>query len=161
VHTYCQSHMHTSTAGPRWSPSVSKGVSNLVAPPGDLAKVPQSGFSDGTSNGSTEIPENAIESGPLGTSERSLRCLRLVQGLRKVGLGALADGERPRTEFFLGRFSDCNVAVFSIPSMSNDDRKDARKSGDRGTCTMSLRGEVEFAGYLWSSGITWAQVAIP
>ena len=90
-------------------------------------------------------------------------CLRLVPGLRKAGLGALDDREQitgPRAEFVLEGFLDCNAAMFNIPSMSND-CKDARKSGDCGACTMSFRGEgVEFAGYPWSSGTTWAQVAI-
>ena len=153
-------------------PSLGLGdTGNMVAPPGDLAESPSFRFpwrkeeviDSWPSNGFTEDRENAIEVGPTGTSGVFLKCLGFVSGPRKVGPGTVTGGGRtigPRIvalKFFLGGLSDCIVAIFNIPSMSNDCR-DSRGLGDRGTCVMSSEGEgVEFARYRWFSGITWAQ----
>jgi hypothetical protein len=147
---------------------------NMVAPPGDLGEGPPFRFprrkeaviDSWPSNGFTEYPENAIEFGPTGTSGGFLKCLGFVPGPRKVGPGIVTDGGRmigPRivaSDVFLGGPSDCNVAMFNIPSMSNDCR-DSRGSGDCDTCAMPFEGEgVEFTRYLWSSGTAWAQDAM-
>lgn len=140
----------------------------MVGPPGNLAEGPSCWFpwrkeaviDSWPSKGFTEYPENAIEVGPTGTSGRFLKCLGFVPGPRKVGPGTVTDGGwiiGPMVvalEFSLEGLSDCNVAMFNIPSMSNECR-DRRGSGDRGICSMSFESEgVEFTGYLWSSGTT-------